>query len=240
MTITFRKGNARRQARLSLFELKARDPQAFAFKKKVWRVFLQRRVSQRAYKQDARKYWDEVKAAQNRRIALAKEHSAWSESAMWELDERCIHNEVYCEKRLSTLESSLRRHFNDRPLDYFEDIYLQLVEWKSAYRPPSSPLDHPKVVLGSLEREFQSIRDCLWCNTGVSSVSTRATRLLGLTAYLQQCVSDFSLALSEEELIDDMIELGRLYYPLETKHNHGELKYQQGALVQRYGEVLQV
>ncbi|KAL0059176.1 hypothetical protein AAF712_014100 [Marasmius tenuissimus] len=234
MAVTLRKANARRQARLSLAELKARDPRAFALKKKIWRVFLQRRSSQREYKQDARKYWNDVKKAQNRRIALEKLRSAQSEGGMWELDER------YCESRLATLESLLRRHFNDNPIEYFENLYLELMQWKSAHRPAASPLDHPKAILDSLIKDFESIRHSLWHNIGVGPLLTRATRLHDLTVHLQSCVRDFSLALSAEELINDLIDLGRLYHPVETKHSRGELKYQRGGLTQKYEEVLHI
>ncbi|KAK1219022.1 hypothetical protein PQX77_018274 [Marasmius sp. AFHP31] len=131
----------------------------------------------------------------------------------------------YYEQHLRTIKMSLQRELNNDPFQYLERLYHEFTLWKNANCPGPSPLDHPAVVLHSLNTTSSGI--ALEIQRIVSSVPLweKYTALSNLVLHLNHCVTELQCALFEEDLIPSATEeTVDQYLTLQERHDIRRLK----------------
>ncbi|KAK1222475.1 hypothetical protein PQX77_014681 [Marasmius sp. AFHP31] len=145
----------------------------------------------------------------------------------WKVDMR------YYECHLRTLRTTFQREVNNNPHQYLENIYQELVLWKNAERPAISPLDHPFVVLQSLVNASKKISQDIRFTMGHVPLMEKFCTFHAVVLHTYGCVSDFQIALSEEDMISDD-ETAKNYLTLEERYGMRRLKMFDGALQWKY------
>ncbi|KAJ8091793.1 hypothetical protein PM082_021028 [Marasmius tenuissimus] len=139
----------------------------------------------------------------------------------------------YYERHLRTLKTTFQREVNNNPHQYLENLYQELVLWKNAERPAISPLDHPLVVLQSLDNTSKKISQEIRFTMGHVPLMEKFCTFNAVVLHTYGCVSDFQIALYEEDLISDN-ETVKKYSTLEERYGMQRLKMFGGALQWKY------
>ncbi|KAK1225155.1 hypothetical protein PQX77_011911 [Marasmius sp. AFHP31] len=141
----------------------------------------------------------------------------------------------YYERHLRVLRTTLQRELNNDPRQYLENLYQELVLWKAAKRPVVSPLDHPLVILQSLESSSHKIWRQLRATVGDIPLTEKYCHLHHVILHICNCVGDLHVALLEEDMMADVDE-GELsrYMTLENRYGTRRLKLFDAAMQHKY------
>ncbi|KAL0057314.1 hypothetical protein AAF712_016048 [Marasmius tenuissimus] len=176
--------------------------------------------------------------AQQSRIAARREIDARlaGEEDMDKRDnERYQSDSKYFERHLRTMKTTLQREVNNDPHQYLECLYQELVLWKNANRPAVSPLEHPLVVLQSLDTTAKKICQEIRFTVGHVPLMEKFSTFNAVILHLYGCVTDLQIALYEEDLVDpEDTETFSKYSTLEERHGIRRLKMFDGNLQWKY------
>ncbi|KAK1218523.1 hypothetical protein PQX77_011589 [Marasmius sp. AFHP31] len=141
----------------------------------------------------------------------------------------------YYERHLRVLRTTLQRELNNDPRQYLENLYQELILWKAAKRPVVSPLDHPLLILQSLESSTQKIWRQLRATVGDIPLTEKYCHLHHAVLHICHCVGDLHVALLEEDMMADVdeAELSR-YMTLEDRYGTRRLKLFDAAMQHKY------
>ncbi|KAL0057515.1 hypothetical protein AAF712_015836 [Marasmius tenuissimus] len=131
------------------------------------------------------------------------------------------------------MKTMFQHEVNNDPQRYLENLYQELVLWKKAERPAVSPLDHPLVVLQSLDTTSKRISQEIRFSMGHIPLMEKFCAFNTVVLHTYGCVSDLQIMLYEEDLISDD-DTAKKYLTLEERYNMRRLKLFDGALQWKY------
>ncbi|KAL0566355.1 hypothetical protein V5O48_015663 [Marasmius crinis-equi] len=178
---------------------------------------------------DAVERWSQIVQAQTTRVDKRNENSGFTPdkvAAQWKLDSE------YLESYLRTLKTSCQREVNNNPIQYFDQLYRDLVLWKRARRPAPSPLAHASNVFKSLKQTAHEINGNIWQNHGWSGLREDVFLFHGLVCDMYSCILDLEVALDEEDMFDE--DDAAMWRTLEERYEAGDLKFMKGWLKEKY------
>ncbi|KAK1235913.1 hypothetical protein PQX77_000846 [Marasmius sp. AFHP31] len=102
-----------------------------------------------------------------------------------------------------TLKISIQREVNNDVNQYFEKLYREFVQWKTARRSSVSPTVHPRAVFSSLMNTTETIAFKILSTVGYTALHRRYADLSSVASELYGCVRSLDDALEEEDAIDE-------------------------------------
>ncbi|KAL0567470.1 hypothetical protein V5O48_014523 [Marasmius crinis-equi] len=158
---------------------------------------------------EARERWQTlINGGDARRQRRVERQLALSLVCSKEATERQMEVETkFYKAHFHSLKMSLARELNNDPRQYFEWLYEEFILWKKANRPPT-------------------MWSHMWLTTGISVLHDECNALHDLAIRLQTCVTDFEIALHEEDMLDE--DTVGLYFTVEEQHEKGCFYFQSG------------